>query len=154
MSSPTTQGRKSLLTNAFQSSKWNSRIQSANTTKREMWLGYVLGPYGMLLIQSIVNSYYNRYLTDVLGFTSAKGLWIAAFMVAFPVVSKIIDGITNIVMSALLDRTASPQGKLRPWLILSLPVTIIAALMMFWIPVASPKAQAIWVVMPTICIIP
>ena len=45
-----------LLENAFAGAKWDSRIKSANTTKKEMWLGYVLGPYGMLLGQSIVNS--------------------------------------------------------------------------------------------------
>lgn len=34
-----------LLENAFSSPKWNSRIKSANTTRKEMWLGYVIGPY-------------------------------------------------------------------------------------------------------------
>ena len=32
------------LGNVFASSKWDSRIKSANTTKKEMWLGYVIGP--------------------------------------------------------------------------------------------------------------
>ena len=64
--------RHGLLENAFSSHKWDSKIKSANTTKAEMWLGYVIGPYGMLVMQSIVNSYYNQYLTDILGFTAAK----------------------------------------------------------------------------------
>ena len=31
---------------------------------RERWLGYVFGPFGVMLLQSIVNSYFNKYLTD------------------------------------------------------------------------------------------
>ena len=60
--------KRGLLANAFSSHRWDSKITSANTTRKEMWLGYVLGTYGMVLTSSIVNSYYNRYLTDVLGF--------------------------------------------------------------------------------------
>lgn len=47
-----------LLGNLFQGSFWNSRITSANVRGKELWLGYVLGPFGMMLLQSIVNSYF------------------------------------------------------------------------------------------------
>ena len=57
--------KRGLLGNAFRSDRWNSRISTANVTPKEMWLGYVIGPYGMLVVQSIVNSYYNQYMTDV-----------------------------------------------------------------------------------------
>ncbi len=91
--------KQGLLANAFSSSRWDSRIKSANTTKKEMWLGYVLGVWGMMMTSSVVNSYYNQYLTDVIGFDSTKGAWIATFMVLFPLLSKIIDAITNLVMA-------------------------------------------------------
>ena len=138
--------KSGILKNFLNKPFWDTKTRSASVKGREMWLAYVLGPYGALLLQSIVNSYYNQYLTDVLGFTVEKGLWIAGFMVAFPVISKIIDAVTNLIMSGLLDRTESRQGKLRPWLILSLPVMIGSVLLLFWIPVASPVAQAVWVV--------
>ena len=64
-----TSTRDGLLANAFQKPFWNSRITSANVTKKELILGYVAGPFGAMLLQSIVNSYFNQYLTDVLGFT-------------------------------------------------------------------------------------
>ena len=53
-----------------------------------MWLGYVVGPYGMLVGQSVVNSYFNQYLTDIIGFTVDRAAWIATFMVLFPVLSR------------------------------------------------------------------
>ena len=134
------------LSNAFTSPKWNSRITSANTTKKEMWLGYFLGVWGMMMTSSIVNSYFNQYLTDVIGFDSSKGAWIAAFMVAFPVVSKLIDAVTNLVMAKIIDSTTCKQGKVRPWLIISTPLVLISVILLFWMPFTQPIHQAIWIV--------
>ena len=134
------------LSNVFASPRWDSRIQSANTTKKEMWLGYVIGPYGMLLGQSIVNSYFNKYLTDILGFTIDKGLWIASFMVLFPVLYKLLDAVTNMVMCKVIDNTTSRQGKARLWMLISAPFVTLSIILMFLIPDMDPILQAIWVV--------
>lgn len=141
-----TKEKRGLLANAFESPRWNSRIQSANTTKKEMWLGYVLGVWGMMMTNSIVNSYFNQYLTDVIGFDSTKGAWIAGFMVLFPVVSKLIDAITNLVMAKVIDSTTCKQGKVRPWLLLSAPLVLISVILLFWMPFTKPVHQAIWIV--------
>ena len=119
-----TKGKQGWLGNAFSSSKWDSRIKSVNTTKKELWLGYVIGPYGMLVGQSIVNSYFNQYLTDILGLTVSKGAWIATFMVLFPVISKLVDAVTNLIMAKVIDSTACKQGKVRPWLLVSAPLVM------------------------------
>ena len=141
-----TKEKKGLLNGWFEKPFWNSRITSANVTAKERWLGYVVGPFGVMMLQSIVNSYFNQYLTDTLGFTVNRGLWIASFMVLFPVFSKMIDAVTNVIMAKIIDSTTCRQGKLRPWLILSLPITVASIIMMFAIPNMSARAQAIWVV--------
>ncbi|MCM1219726.1 MAG: MFS transporter [Lachnospiraceae bacterium] len=141
-----TKAKRGLLANAFNSSRWDSRIKFQNISKKEIVLGYFIGPWGMLLTNSIVNSYFNAYLTDVLGFTVDKGLWVVTFMALFPVVSKLIDAITNIIMGRLLDRTASRQGKTRPWVILSAPLVLISIVAMFTMPFTNVKFQAVWVV--------
>ena len=140
-----TKTKSGWLSNAFTSSKWDSRIKSANTTKKEMWLGYVIGPYGMLVGQSVVNSYFNQYLTDIIGFTVNRAAWIATFMVLFPVLSKLLDAITNLIMCKVIDSTTCRQGKVRPWMLISAPFVALSIILMFWIPVATPVAQAIWV---------
>ena len=145
MSETTTQ-KKGLLANAFASSRWDSRIKSANTTRKEMWLGYVIGPFGMLMGQSIVNSYFNQYLTDVIGFTVNKAAWIATFMVLFPILSKLIDAVTNIVMGNIIDSTVCRQGKVRPWMLISAPFVCISIMLLFWMPVQGTLTQAIWVI--------
>ena len=137
---------KGLLNGWFDAPFWNSKITSANVHGKERWLGYVVGPFGVMLLQSIVNSYFNKYLTDTLGFTISRGMWIASFMVIFPVFSKLLDALTNVLMAKVLDKTVCRQGKLRPWFILSLPITVASIIMMFAIPDMSAKAQAIWVV--------
>ena len=136
---------RGLLANAFKSDKWNSKITTANVSPKEMWLGYVLGPYGMLVVQSIVNSYYNQYMTDVLGFTAERAMWMASFMVLFPLLSKLFDAVTNIVMSKIIDSTVCRQGKVRPWLILSIPLVFISVVLLFWMPFSGPRTQAAWV---------
>ena len=141
-----TTAKRGLLANAFSKPGWDSRIKSANTTKKELWLGYIVGPFGMLMGQSIVNSYFNQYLTDVMGFTVSKAAWIATFMVLFPIVSKLIDAVTNVVMGRIIDSTVCRQGKVRPWMLISIPFVVISIMLMFWIPVAGTLAQAIWVV--------
>ncbi len=142
----TTSTKKGLLEGRFESHFWDTKIKSANVQKSERILGYVAGPFGVMLLQSIVNSYFNQYLTDTLGFTVSRGMWIAGFMVVFPVFSKLLDALTNVFMAKLIDRTTCRQGKLRPWFILSLPITVLSIIMMFAIPDMSAKAQAVWVV--------
>lgn len=56
-----------------------------------------------MMLQSIVNSYFNQYLTDTLGFTVNRGLWIASFMVMFPVFFD-IDKVMPEVTKTLIDR--------------------------------------------------
>jgi len=141
----TKKSRQGFLANAFKGEMWNSRITSANVRPKEMWLGYVFGPFGIMMMYSVVNSYYNQYLTDIMGFTVSKGAWIASFMVIFPVLTKIIDAITNVLMSKIIDSTTCKQGKLRPWYILSLPVLVGSILMLFSVPNTSPQIQAVWI---------
>lgn len=67
-------------------------------------------------------------------------------MIAFPVVSKLIDAITNLVMAKVIDSTTCRQGKVRPWLILSTPLVLISVILLFWMPFTQPIHQAIWIV--------
>ncbi len=119
-----------------------STIRMAGVTKKEKWLGYLFGPAGALLLNAVLASYLNVYYTDVLGLAS---LWGGAFLVLFPIVSKIIDAITNVVMGYIIDRTHTKEGKARPWLLLSAPLVTITGILLFTVPKANPSVQAIWV---------
>ena len=119
-----------------------SRVRSADVTKREKWLGYLLGPAGAVLLNAVLASYLNVYYTDVLGLAS---LWGGAFLVVFPIISKIIDAITNVIMGYIIDRTHTKEGKARPWLLLSAPLVTVTGILLFTVPNASETVQAVWV---------
>ena len=119
-----------------------SRIASAEVTKKEKWLGYLLGPAGALLLNAVLATYLNVYYTDVLNLTP---LWGGVFLTAFPIVSKIIDAITNIVMGQVIDRTKTKEGKARPWLLLSAVLVPVTGILLFTVPESSDTVKAIWV---------
>ena len=117
-------------------------MQTEDVKPAEKWLGYLLGPAGALLLNAVLATYLNVYYTDVLKLT---GLWGGAFLVVFPIVSKIIDAVTNVVMGYIIDRTHTKEGKARPWLLLSAPLLAITGILLFTVPSGSQTVQAIWV---------
>lgn len=119
-----------------------TRITSDQVTAKEKWLGYLLGPAGALLLNAVLATYLNVYYTDVLKLTT---LWGGAFLVVFPIVSKIIDAITNVLMGYIIDRTRTKEGKARPWLLLSAPLVAVTGVLLFTVPNASETVQVIWV---------
>ena len=111
-------------------------------TGKEKWLGYLIGPAGALLFNAVLATYLNVFYTDVLKLT---GVWGGAFLMIFPIASKVIDAITNIVMGQIIDRTRTRQGKARPWLLLSAILVPVTGVLLFTVPAASETVQVIWV---------
>ena len=118
-----------------------SRIRSENVTAKEKWLGYLLGPAGALLLNAVLATYLNVYYTDVLKLT---GVWGGAFLVVFPIISKIVDAVTNVAMGYIIDRTRTKEGKARPWLLLSAPLLAVTGILLFTVPSGSETVQVIW----------
>ena len=106
----------------------SSRIKSANVKLfPEGLLGYLVGPTLALLANSILSNYFNTYLSNVLNITS----WAKWFFTWLPVVSVVFVIIGNIIVGRLMDSNRFKAGKARPLLLLSLPICIIALLILF-----------------------
>ena len=133
-----------MKSNLLNSKRLNSKIKSKNVTKKEKWLGYLIGPAGALLLNAVLATYLNVYYTDVLDLTT---IWGGIFLTIFPIVSKIIDAITNVIMGYIIDRTKTKQGKARPWLLLSAPLLAITGILLFVVPNGSTTLQVIWVML-------
>lgn len=127
---------------ALEKAFFASRVKSASVTKSEKWLGYLIGPAGALLLNAVLATYLNVYYTDVLNLT---GIWGGMFLMIFPIISKIIDAITNVIMGYIIDRTKTKQGKARPWLLLSAPLVAITGILLFVVPTGNQTVQIIWV---------
>ena len=121
---------------------FNSKVHSKNVEGKEKWLGYLLGPCGALLLNAVLATYLNVFYTDVLKLTT---VWGGLFLVVFPLVSKVIDAVTNVVMGYIIDRTKTKQGKARPWLLLSAPLLFVTGLLLFLVPSGNQTLQIIWV---------
>lgn len=121
-----------------------SRIRSENVTKSEKWLGYLIGPAGALLLNAVLASYLNVFYTDVLKLTT---VWGGAFLTIFPITSKVIDAITNILMGQIIDRTRTGEGKARPWLLFSAILLPVTGILLFAVPQASQGVKVVWVML-------
>lgn len=96
-------------------------------------IGYFLGPTLALLTNSVLSSYFNKYLTDILNLNE----WASAFVTWLPVISVIFVVIGNIVVGRLMDHNKTKAGKARPLLLVSIPLAVLALLMLF---IISPFA--------------
>ncbi len=114
--------------------KLPSLIKKNNVTLfPEGAMGYLIGPTLALVANSVLSNYFNKYMTDVLNINS----WASEFFKWLPVISVIFVVLGNIIVGRLMDRSKSRAGKARPLLLLSVPVSFIALLILF---VISPLA--------------
>ncbi len=89
--------------------------------------GYGLGDYAGNLSYSAISAFLLVYYTNVVGASAA----VAASIIA---VSKIFDGITDLVMGHIVDHTRSKWGKARPWIArLAVPMAV-STVLMFSVP--------------------
>lgn len=92
--------------------KWGwlpkSKITGDAVSPKEKRLGYLVGPAGALLLNAVLGSYLNVYYTDVLNLT---GVWGGSFLALFPIISKAIDAVTNLIMGQIIDRTRTKGGQ-------------------------------------------
>jgi len=120
------------------------KIISAEVTGKEQWIGYLLGPCGAMLLSAVLASYLNVFYTDVLNLTF---VWGGLFLTVFPIVSKIIDAITNVIMGQIIERTRTKHGKARPWILISAPLMTFTGILLFLVPKASETVQVIWIML-------
>lgn len=123
--------KKSVFDNPFLSTK----VKSANAKLfPEGVLGYFIGPTLALLANSVLSNYFNRYMSDILNITA----WASEFFNWLPVISVIFVILGNIVVGRLMDRSRTKAGKARPLLLFSVPLFVLALIILF---IASPYAN-------------
>ncbi len=118
----------------FENPLFSTKVKSARAKIfPEGALGYFIGPTLALLTNSVLSSYFNKYLTDVLNMTA----WASWFVTWLPVVSVIFVVLGNVVVGRLMDRNRTKAGKARPLLLISIPIAVLALLVLF---IISPFA--------------
>lgn len=101
-------------------------------------LGYGFGDLASNLIFSAIGMFLLFYYTDVVGAP-------AAAVGTIILVSRLLDGFTDIGMGALVDKTKSKHGKARPWLLwMAIPYAA-AAIMLFSVPNLGSVATLVYI---------
>ena len=117
----------------------NSKVDTEKIEKKEMFLGYLLGPTLMFLMTSTMSgTYLMQYYTDVVGIGGS-------LIIIMPIVSKILVALTNIIFSHLINNTKTRQGKARPWLLIAGILLPISGILLYMVPQASYKVQITWI---------
>ncbi len=101
---------------------WNERI------------GYACGAFGWNMINGIIGTFLSVYFTNVAFLDAA----IISTLIA---VSKVFDGVSDLIVGRLVDNTKSPMGKARPWLMRMCIPFGIATVLLFCVPSFLPSAM-------------
>jgi GPH family glycoside/pentoside/hexuronide:cation symporter len=99
--------------------------------------GYAMGDAAANLVWRGALAYLAVFYTDTLGISAAA----AAILL---LVVRISDGITDIIMGMIADRTTTRHGKFRPWIIWSAPVLGLFMVLAFTAPDVSPAMKLLW----------
>lgn len=77
------------------------------------------------------------FYTDTFGLTAAHAAVLLLLV-------RLSDGITDVIMGTIADRTNTPQGKFRPWVLWSAPVLALFLVLVFTTPDMSYTAKHIY----------
>lgn len=106
-------------------------MEAARTTNRKLSLGeklsYGMGDCGANVIVALASTYLSAYYTDTVGIAAAA---VATMMM----VTRIFDGVTDIIMGAIVDKTNSRWGKARPWVLWTAPFMALSLFLLFNVP--------------------
>ena len=97
-------------------------------------VAYGCGDMGSNFMYTLVNSFGMLYLTNAIGLNSGI---IGTLMM----VSKLLDGFTDLFFGSIIDRTKTKMGKARPWVLWSMIPLAICEVLLFSIPDTGKTAQ-------------
>ncbi|MBQ9616824.1 MAG: MFS transporter [Oscillibacter sp.] len=96
-------------------------------------IGYGMGNYGIQWINSIMSAFFMVYLTNV----AHLNVGIVGTLMA---VSRVFDGVSDLIMGNIVDRTRSKHGKARVWLVRMCVPMAISTVLLFSIPAGMTEA--------------
>ena len=126
----------------FEKPFMNSRITTDEMTMKEKILGYLIGPFGMLALQSVVNQLAELYYTEIFYIDNLYG--VGTYLV-MSWVTKIVSMLTSLLIAYIVEHSNSSQGKIRPFVLIGQIICAISAFFMFVIPDVGHNGMLIWV---------
>lgn len=97
-------------------------------------IGYGFGNYGMAWVNALMSGFFMIYLTNV----ALVDAGVAGTIIAL---SKVFDGVSDLIMGRLVDRTKSRFGKARIWLVRMCIPMAISLILLFNVPATWTSAM-------------
>lgn len=123
---------------------WNtpllsSAIKSEEVSFAEMTFGYFLGPFCVLMMTSVIASYYLTFYR-----TYGDIVMQGRFLTLLPLLSVIPMALSNIIIGILVGKTRTSAGKARPYILAAAPLLLVSGILVFCIPYLSLGIRMIW----------
>ena len=90
-------------------------------------VAYGVGTGGGCIFNQIAAAFLLNYYTDT-------ALISAGAIATMFLICRVFDGITDLIMGAVVDKTSTKCGKARPWLIASAPLTLLGIVLLMNVP--------------------
>ena len=115
----------------------NSNASDRRYLKIGNKLAYGSGDMATNFFYGVVTAFMLIYLTDAVGLNSG----IVGTLMA---VSRVLDGITDVLFGSLIDRTKSRFGKARPWMLWTIIPIAVSEVLLFSMPRMSATLQYVY----------
>lgn len=90
-------------------------------------IAYGMGDCGANIYVAMASTFLTGYYTDTVGLAAAA---VGTMML----LARVFDGVTDLIMGAIVDRTKSKYGKARPWVLWTAPFMAIGLVLLFAVP--------------------
>ena len=90
-------------------------------------IAFALGDVGCNFIWTVVGSFLTLYYTDSVGIS-------AAVVGTIMLITRILDGVSDLGMGVIIDHTHTRWGKARPWVLITAPLMGIGLILTFSVP--------------------
>ena len=134
--------RMGFLKKIVEQPAFHTKISSDEIRLPEIALGYFLAPFCAMLTNAIFGAYLTRYYADVLGWTKHA---FGAFAALLPIVSVIFVVFGNLTIGRWIDNTKTKAGKARPYMLASIPLLVVAILLIFSSPNNGSALEMVWI---------
>lgn len=96
-------------------------------------VGFGSAAFGWNMINGILGTFLTVYFTNV-------AFLDAAIISTIIAISKVFDGVSDLIVGRMVDNTKSKMGKARPWLLRMCIPFAIATILLFFVPPSFPTA--------------
>ena len=110
-----------------------------DVVKKGTKFSILFGLLGQSLLTGLVAGYITSFGTDIVGVS-------ALAMGNILLISRIFDGVTDLMMGAVIDKTKSKKGKARPWILRAMIPFALFTILLFALPVNfGAGAKIVWI---------